>query len=233
MKDACPDLRLPADLPVNEKQTSTAFDKAIVQDPDAPLRGFPGSELRGPGATGIAASGGHATLPAAALKRFLEDNNSRVLVDNGGAPHVLVLGRNRDELWLLDGSGGTGGTGAIADTGHLVPAAGGAEMALRYERLPLRPRFRVGDALPLLPTGERYAAMRLTDWLAARSAPVTLPFMDREDSLFRFRADGTLNAELGDGNGGRGTAGAWRWSRGELIVTLEPIQFIPVHNLLR
>ena len=215
MKDACPDLRLPADLPVNEKQTSTAFDKMMAQDTDAPLRGFPGSELRGPGATGIAASGGHATLPAAALKRFLEDNNGRVLADNAGARHVLVLGPDRDELWLLDGNGG------IADTGHLVPAAGGAEIVLRYERLPLRPRFRVGDALPLLPTGERYAAMRLTDWLAARSGPVTLPFMDREDSLFRFRADGTLNAELGDGNGGRGTAGAWRWSRGELIVTLD------------
>ena len=172
MKDACPDLALPADLPVNEKQTSTAFDKMMAQDPDAPLRGFPGSELRGPGATGIAASGGRATLPAAALKRFLEDNDGRVLVDNTGARHVLVLGRDRDELWLLDGSGGTGG---IADTGHLVPAAGGAEIALHYERLPLRPRFRVGDALPLLPTGERYAAMRLTDWLAARAARSRCP----------------------------------------------------------
>ena len=111
---------MPADLPVNEKQTSTAFDKMMAQDTDAPLRGFPGSELRGPGATGIAASGGRATLPAAALKRFLEDNDGRVLVDNAGARHVLVLGRDRDELWLLDGSGGTGGTGAIADTGHLV-----------------------------------------------------------------------------------------------------------------
>ena len=156
---------MPADLPINEKQTSTAFDEMMAQDTDAPLRGFPGSELRGPGATGIAASGGRATLPAAALKRFLEDNDGRVLVDNGGARHVLVLGPDRDELWLLDGSGGTR---AIADTGHLVPAAGGAEIALHYERLPLRPRFRVGDALPLLPTGERYAAMRLTDWLAAR-----------------------------------------------------------------
>ena len=214
MKDACPDLRLPADLQVNEKQTSTAFDKAIAQDTDAPLRDFPGSELRGPGATGIAASGGHATLPAAALKRFLADNNGRVLVDNAGARHVLVLGRDRDELWLLDGNGG------IADTGHLVPASGGAEIALHYERLPLRPRFRVGEALPLLPTGERYAAMQLTDWLAAGSGPVTLPFMDREDSVFRFGADGTLTAVLGDGNGSRG-AGAWRWSRGELIVTLD------------
>ena len=217
MKDACPDLALPAGLPVNEKQTSTAFDKAIAQDPDAPLRGFPGSELRGPGATGIAASGGHATLPAAALKRFLEDNNGRVLTDNAGSRHVLVLGRDRDELWLLDGNGG------IADTGNLVPASGGTEIALHYERLPLRPRFRVGDALPLLPTGERYAAMRLTDWLAAGSGPVTLPFMDRGDSVFRFGADGTLTAVLGDGNGSRGTAGAWRWSRGELIVTLDGV----------
>ena len=63
--------------------------------------------------------------------------------------------------------------------------------------------------------------MRLTDWLAAQSGPVTLPFMDHKDSAFRFRADGTLTAVLGDGNGSRGTAGAWRWSRGELIVTLD------------
>ena len=215
MKDACPDLALPADLPINEKQTSAVFDEMAAQDPDAPVRGFPGSELRGPGATGIAASGRHATLPAAALKRFLADNDGRVLIDNAGARHVLVLGRDRDELWLLDGNGG------IADTASLVPASGGTEIALRYERLPLRRRFRVGDALPLLPTGERYAAMRLTDWLAALSEPVTLPFMEAKDSAFRFRADGTLTEVLGDGNGSRGTPGAWRWSRGELIVTLD------------
>ena len=104
MKDACPDVALPADLPINEKQTSAVFDKMMAQDPDAPVRGFPGSELRGPGATGIAASGRHATLPAAALKRFLADNDGRVLIDNAGARHVLVLGRDRDELWLLDGN---------------------------------------------------------------------------------------------------------------------------------
>ncbi len=218
MKDACPDLALPPDLPVNEKQTSTAFDQMMAQDTEAPLRGFPGSELRGPGATGLAASGGRPLLPAAALRRFLEDNNGRVLTGNTGARHVLVLGPDRDELWLLDGNGRAG---AIADTGHLVPASDGAEIALHYERLPLRPRFRIGDALPLLPTGERYAAMRLTDWLAARGAPVTLPFMDARESTFRFRADGTLTAILKDGNGARETPGAWRWSGGELIVTLD------------
>ena len=212
MKDACPDLALPAGLPVNEKQTSAVFHEMMAQDPDAPVRGFPGSELRGPGATGIAAANGLPVLPASALKRFLADNDGRVLVDTAGARHVLVLGRDRDELWLLDRQG------AIADTGHLVPAAGGAEIALQYERLPLRPRYRVGDALPLLPTGERFAAMRLTDWLAARSEPVSLPFMDRAAVAYRFMADGTLTAQLEDGGN---SAGAWRWSRGELIVTLD------------
>ena len=212
MKDACPDLDLPAGLPVNEKQTSAVFHEMIAQDAHAPVRGFPGSHLRGPGATGIAASNGRPVLPAAALKRFLADNDGRVLVDTAGARHVLVLGRDRDELWLLDRQG------AIADTGHLVPASGGAEITLQYERLPLRPRYRVGDALPLLPTGERFAAMRLTDWLAGRSEPVSLPFMDRAEVAFRFMADGTLMAQLEDGGN---LPGAWRWSRGELIVTLD------------
>ena len=215
MKDACPDLELPADLPVNEKQTSAVFDEMILQDPGAPVRGFPGSEWRGPGATGIAASRGLPALPAAALKRFLADNDGRVLVDNGGARHVLVLGPDRDQLWLLDGTGG------IADTGHLVPVAGGAEIALHYERLPRRPRFRVGDALPLLPTGQRFAAMRLSDWLVARTGPVILPFRGRPETGFRFRADGTLTAASADGGGSPAAAGRWRWSRGELIVTLD------------
>ena len=212
MKDACPGLDLPAGLPVNEKQTSAVFHEMVAQDPNAPVHGFPGSHLRGPGATGIAAANGLPVLPAAALKRFLTDNDGRVLVDTAGARHVLVLGRDRDELWLLDRQG------AIADTGHLVPASGGAEIALQYERLPLRPRYRVGDALPLLPTGEHFAAMRLTDWLAARSEPVSMPFMDRAEVAFRFMADGTLMAQLEDGGN---SPGAWRWSRGELIVTLD------------
>ena len=212
MKDACPDLDLPADLAVNEKQASAAFDVMIAQDPDAPVRNAPGSDLRGPGATGLAAAEGRPVLPAAALQRFLADNDGRVLVDNAGARHVLVLGHEGDELWLLDGAGN------LADTGHLVAAAGGAEIALHYERLPLRPRFRIGEALPLLPTGERHAAMRLTDWLAVRADPVVLPFPERGATAIRLKADGTLAAA--DGRGGT-IAGKWRWSRGELLVTLE------------
>ena len=184
----------------------------MAQDPDAAVRNAPGAHLRGPGATGIAAAGGRAPLGAAALARFLEENDGFVLTDTAGARHVLVLGARGDELWLLDGNG------ALADTGLLVPSADGTEIAVHYERLPLRPRYRVGEALPFLPTGERFAAMRITDRLAGSGAAVALPFPGRRETVARFRADGTLTAA---GGGAGDVRGAWRWSRGELVVTLE------------
>ena len=60
--------------------------------------------------------------------------------------------------------------------------------------------------------------MRLTDWLAARATPVVLPFPKRGDTAIRLKADGTLAAD--DGRGGT-IQGKWRWSRGELLVTLD------------
>ena len=36
MKDACPDVALPADLPINEKQTPAVFDEMMAQDPERP-----------------------------------------------------------------------------------------------------------------------------------------------------------------------------------------------------
>ena len=212
MKEACPDLSLPASLPVNRRQTATRIDAMMAQDPDAVVRNAPGSHLRGPGATGIAATQGRTSLGPVALGHFLAENDGFVLTDTAGARHVLVLGADGDELWLLDADGG------VVDTGLLVPAAGGAEIAVHYARLPVRPRYRIGDALPFLPTGERFAAMRTTDRVAAQGTPLVLPFPGRTETVVRLEADGTLTAE----GGGAGTvAGAWRWSRGELVVALE------------
>ena len=177
----------------------------------AAVRHAPDSHLRGPGATGIAAARGRAALPAAALGRFLTENDGFVLTDTAGALHVLVLGTRGDELWLLDNEG------RIADTGHLVAAAGGAEIAIHYERLPVRPRYPVGQALPFLPTGERFGAMRLTDRLAASGEAVVLPVPGRGETVVRFHGDGTLIAEGGVAGEVPGT---WRWSRGQLVVTL-------------
>ena len=212
MKTACPDLALPASLPVNRLQTEARIEAMMAQDPDAVVRNAPGSHLRGPGATGIAAAQGRPRLPGANLARFLAENDGFVLIDTAGARHVLVLGAEGDELWLLDADGG------VVDSGLLVPVAGGAEIAVHYARLPVRPRYRIGDALPFLPTGERFAAMRITDRLAAEGTPLVLPFPGRTETVVRLRADGTLTAE---GGGTSGVPGTWRWSRGELTVTLE------------
>ena len=212
MKEACPDLPLPSSLPVNGRQSATGFAAMMAQDPDAAVRNAPGSHLRGPGAVGIAASSGRDRLPAPELSRFLAENDGFVLTDTAGARHVLVLGADGDELWLLDGDDG------VADTGLLVPVAGGAEIAVHYGGLPIQPRYRIGDALPFLPTGERFAAMRITDRLAAEGTPVVLPFPGRAEGVVRLRADGTLRAE---GGGAETVPGTWRWSRGELVVTLE------------
>ena len=106
----------------------------------------------------------------------------------------------------------------MVDTGLLVPVAGGAEIAVHYGRLPVRPRYRIGDALPFLPTGERFSAMRITDRVAAQGTPVVLPVPGRRETVVRLRADGTLTAE---GGGTETVPGTWRWSRGELVVTLE------------
>ena len=212
MKDTCPDLPLPRRLPVNGKQTATGFEAMMAQNPDAALRNAPGSHLRGPGAVGIAVSRGEDRLPAADLARFLAENDGFVLTDTAGARHVLVLGAEVDELWLLDADGG------VADTGLLVPAAGGAEIAVHYDRLPVRPRYRIGEALPFLPTGERFAAMRITDRLAAEGTPVVLPFPGLGSVAVRLKGDGTLTAESADGDAVPGT---WRWSRGELVARLD------------
>ena len=217
MKEACPDLALPASLAVNRRQTATGFEAMMAQDPDATVRNAPGSHLRGPGATGIATAEGRARLPGADLARFLAENDGFVITDTAGARHVLVLGADGDELWLLDADG------AVADTGLLVPAAGGAEIAVHYSRLPVRPRYRIGDALPFLPTGERFPAMRITDRLTADGTPVVLPFPGprvpgQPETTVRLRADGTLTAE---GGGAKTVPGTWRWSRGALVVALE------------
>ena len=212
MNEACPGLALPASLPVNRRQTVTGFGAMMAQDPDAAVRNAPGSHLRGPGAVGIAAAQGRPALPGADLGRFLAENDGFVLTDTGGARHVLVLGAEGDELWLLDAEGG------IADVGLLVPVAGGGEIAVHYARLPIRPRYRIGDALPFLPTGERFAAMRISDRLAAEGTAVVLPIAGRAETTVRLRADGTLTAEV---DGRETVTGTWRWSRGALVVVLE------------
>ena len=220
LKQACPDLDLPAGLPVNGKQTSVLMEEAIAQDPEAAVRAVPGSALRAPGSTGLALAAGAPTVTADELARFLAANDGHVLENPARARLVLALGVERDELWLLDTDG------EVADTAVLLPTANRAGIAVQWERLPRRQDYRLGDPFPLRPTGVRYGAYRLMDRLIDADRPLALTFGDRGEMAVRFAPDGTVMAayqgvplsEDGDGIGGR-----WWWSRGDLHVALEGV----------
>ena len=212
LKEACPDLDLPAGLPINAKQTSVLMEEAVAQDPGAALRGAPGSGLRAPGATGLAMSAGAPTVTASELARFLAAHDGHVLESPAGTRMVLVLGTERDELWRLDEDG------HVADTAVLLPSADGAGIVAQWERLPRRLEYRLGDPFPLQPAGERYGAMALTDRLIDAGRPVALPFGDMGDISLRFHEGGAVKAE--DIHGGE-LDGHWRWSRGHLHVSLD------------
>ena len=214
LKQACPDLDLPAGLPVNRKQTSVLMEEAIAQDPEAAVRDHPGSALRAPGSTGLALAAGAPTVTADELARFLAANDGHVLESPTGARLVLALGPERDELWRLDAGGD------VADTAVLLPTADGAGIVVQWERLPRRQDYRLGDPFPLRPTGMRYGAHRLMDRLIGADRPLALPFGDRGEMAVHFAPDGTVIAasEDGDGIGGR-----WWWSRGDLHVALDGV----------
>ena len=194
----------------------------MAQDPDAALRNAPGSHLRGPGATGIAAAKGRDRLPAAERARFLADNDGFVLTDTAGARHVLVLGAEGDELWLLaddgavadTGASGTGG-GRDGDRGPLRAAADTAALPGRGRApLPAHRRAFRGDAAhrPALASGEAVVLPPPGTSVSGTSVP------GRAETVVRLRANGTLTA---DGGGDGTVPGFWRWSGGELVVMLE------------
>ena len=218
LKQACPDLDLPAGLPVNRKQTSVLMEEAIAQDPEAAVRGHPGSALRAPGSTGLALAAGAPTVTPDELARFLAANDGHVLESPARVRLVLALGPERDELWRLDAGDD------VADTAVLLPTGDGAGVAVQWERLPRRQDYRLGDPFPLRPTGVRYGAFLLMDRLIGADRPLVLPVGDRGEMAVRFAPDGTVMAayqgvplsEDGDGIGGR-----WWWSRGDLHVALD------------
>ena len=212
LKEACPDLDVPAGLPVNGKQISARMEEAVAQDPGAVLRETPGAHLRAPGTTGLAMAAEAPTVTAAELLRFLAANDGHVLESPAGERLVLALGAERDELWRLDAGG------HVTDTAVLLPSADGTRIAVQWERLPRRLEYRLGDPFPLQPTGERYGAMAFTDRAVASGRQVALPFGDQGVIALRFLKGGVVTAE--DVHGGT-LGGRWRWSRGQLQVSLD------------
>ena len=193
------------------------FWRLMREDPQAPLRRYPGSERAIPGATGLAAAGHQPTWPADELRAWLAANNGMVL-RGGQLRYALALGPRGDEVWLLEADSDT-----VVDTIRLSLSEDGAALALEFTEAPVKVLYRLGFPLGLVSTGERYGAMELMDWLVERREPVGLPFMDRENVGFRFLGGGDLRVGT---RGGRDLGGEWWLSKGLVHLRVEGVDAV-------
>ena len=99
LADACPAIKLPKGMEISEKQTSLKLSELRRQDPDAPIRNFPGSQHTGPGRTGLAASGGKPTTSKEDVEAWMKAQEGNILVSSRGNGYVFTEGwgqRHRD-----------------------------------------------------------------------------------------------------------------------------------------
>ena len=211
--DACPGLKLPAHIRINERQTSLKFDELRRQDPDAPIRNFPGSHLTAPGRTGLGASGGRPTTTRKAVWSWLQGQDGYVLTSSDGVGNVVVLaeGGKEHEVWRLADDGSISGIGVLRDEGDWA--------FVEVPDLPEAVKYPVGYPVPLLPTGHRHTAWQLTDELIAKGEPLPLPWLGARyaDHRFLFH-DKTLTVVA---PGETYLTGRWRWTKGQLQVWVD------------
>lgn len=210
LANECPKLRLPAGLKINEKQTSLKFDELRRQDPDAPIRHFPGSHLTAPGRTGLGASGGRPTTTREEVFAFLRAQEGDVVTSPSGAGYVFSLEGGQSEVWRLADDGGDTKFGTLRDEGDWAFVEVPGQPALKYP---------VGYPVPVLPTGHRHAAWQLTDELIARAELLPLPWMGARYGGHRFLFhDKTLTVVA---PGETYLTGRWRWTKGQLQVWVD------------
>ena len=216
----CPGLADTAGITINEKQTSKKFDELRTQDPDAPIRHFPGSHLTGPGRTGLAASGLAATTTKAEVWSFLNAREGDILLSPRSAGRVFVRGAGRNhEIWGLKGDG------TFAWIADLVEyeESGDEWLAWKLDGKTVS-RYPMGYPFPYLPTGHRHPAFQLTDQFLARPFPRSLPHMGAAyaDKRFVFHSEGKFSVvdRNGDLVEGPHFDGVWRWTRGTLEMTV-------------
>ena len=211
MADKCPKLELPANMRVNEKQTSLRMDKLRRQDPDAPLRDFPGSQLTAPGRTGLTASGGKPTTTVEEVNAFLAAQESNIVkwVSPG---YTYVRSGDREEFWRLQNAS------RAEKFFDIVRSEDGKWMTIGEITYP------IGYPFPYLPTGHRHPAFQLTDEFLARPYPRSLPHMGEAyaDKRFVFHPKGKFSVvdEAGNLVEGPHFDGVWRWTKGRLEMTV-------------
>ncbi len=215
LADACPDLKIPAHIRINEKQTSRQFDELQQQDPDAPVRNFPGSHLTAPGRTGLGASDGRPTTTKAEVEAFLEAQEGNVLINSKRIALTWVRAGDREELWRI-------GNHYLADGYWDVVRTEDGEWIEIHDGPKVRRRYPIGYPFPWLPTGHRHPAFQITDAFLAH--PRSLEFMGEAyaDKRFVFHPEGRFSVvdEAGNLVEGPHFDGVWRWTKGHLEMTV-------------
>ncbi len=218
LADACPGLDLPAGMRINEKQTSQRLDELRRQDPDAPIRHFPGSQHTCPGCTGLGASGGRPTTTKAEVEAYLAAHEGNILTTTTGAPYTYVRSGGREEFWRI-------GHGNLADKYfEVVRSEDGTTWKMgKYV-------YEFGYPFGYLPTGHRHPAFQISDELIRRPYPRALEFMGEAyaDRRFVFHREGGSSSqgkfsvvdEAGNLVEGPHFAGVWRWTKGRLEMTV-------------
>ena len=212
LADACPNLKLPDHIRINEKQTSLRMDELRRQDPEAPIQNFSGSHLTAPGRTGLGASRGAPTTTREEVWAFMQSQEGYVVTSRSGAGYVFSLEGEQSEVWRLDDEGRLAAYGAL----RTETDTGGQEWVIAES--PGYPAFRypVGYPFPLLPTGHRHAAWQLTDALIGGGEPVPLSWMGERYSGHRFLFHDKTITVVAPGDDY--LEGRWAWTKGRLVV---------------
>ena len=222
LADACPKIKLPPGMEINERQTARNLAKLRRQDADTPIRNFPGSEHTAPGRVGLVATANGPTTTREDIAAFMEAQEGNILLSSRGNPYVFVGGWTEDtEIWRLAPVGEIIGFGKS----KRIHDPSGQEWSVSELPGLGKVHYPVGWPLPLLPTGHRHAAFQLTDRLVEAGEPVTLPWMPAKWKDFIFLADGKLRGRRADG--GPDLVGRWLWTKARLWVDLDGNRVAP------
>ena len=211
LADACPSIKPPKTMEINERQTSLRMDELRRQDPDAPVRNFPGSHMTAPGRTGLGASRGAPTTTAEEVEAYLAAQEGNILKSPQGNGFAYVKSEGREELWALGADG--------AEEEFVVPVRSSDGTRVTAKLGGRDVVYVVGYPFPFAPTGHRHPAWQLTDELIGGGEPVPLPWLGKRYSGYRFLFhDKTLTIV---GPGDRYLTGRWAWTKGRLEVSVD------------
>ncbi len=208
MAERCPDIKLPDNIPINEKQTSTNYWELLEQDPDAPLRGFKGTS---PEAKRLFK--GPETLEGSL--NYLRSIKGTVFHLRG---HDMVLNTKRQELWKL------GKDGVVEDvavfkqdkTNNAWIRGKWQNRTFEYDWTYLTmPLF--AEAVMNGMTDVRHPAFMFTDWLTD-GRDVLFPLKTGKHARLTLDARGFVSAPAP--TTGEDVQGTWWLERGDLNISM-------------